>query len=485
MFLYRSGYLFALMFAIILLLNVNFTILRSLRNTLAVADLGGGAHLIPLFELFAGIPGALIMTWGLVLLINRFSIEKVFLLTLSLFLGFFLLFVFVIYPFLQQLHQINSGQSLILLFFMLFYAMSELWKPALAIILFWGLVNQYVPLNQAKKLYAPLMLGGSLGAILAAPITTLCTSKTIQTWLSFSSERWLSSFILLTLFITLIGAVTGILYYRLWNYFSAVDRKVNLDSTPKTEKRDFSFKDSIVFCWQTPALRLLSWIVIADYIAYSLGEVIFLDVLKLKFQDASEYCNYMAQLGLWSGILTFISSLFMTPFVLQRCYWITAALVTPLCLLITEGLFFLVLRERSFATLWLGWSEVDWMEAVIQLGSLQYCLCRGAKYSFFDASKEIAFVLMPEATRIKGKLVIDGFSARIGRGAGSILSLSLITLCGGVLASSFLSGLIALGTVLSWIVSTHQLGRLLDKKESRKNNLVQKIQHYLSLDKNI
>lgn len=45
-----------LMFNIFLLLNLNFTILRSLRNTLAVIDLGSGAHFIPVFELFGAMP---------------------------------------------------------------------------------------------------------------------------------------------------------------------------------------------------------------------------------------------------------------------------------------------------------------------------------------------------------------------------------------------------------------------------------------------
>ena len=40
---------FGLMFLIVCLINVNFSILRSMRSTLVVADAGGSAAFIPLF----------------------------------------------------------------------------------------------------------------------------------------------------------------------------------------------------------------------------------------------------------------------------------------------------------------------------------------------------------------------------------------------------------------------------------------------------
>jgi ATP:ADP antiporter, AAA family len=202
--------------------------------------------------------------------------------------------------------------------------------------------------------------------------------------------------------------------------------------------------------------------VIADYIAYSLGEVIFLDVLKLQFPNPTDYCNYMGTLALWGGIVTFVSSVFITPFVLQRYRWLVAALVTPICLLLTEGLFFIFLRAQSVGHLWFGWTEAEWIMVVVVLGSIQYCICRGAKYTLFDASKEIAFVWMPDFQRMKGKLVVDGLCARLGRGGASMLSIGLIKISGGVLGSALVTGFIALGMALSWLISTFKLGQFID-----------------------
>lgn len=99
---------------------------------------------------------------------------------------------------------------------------------------------------------------------------------------------------------------------------------------------------------------------------------------------------------------------------------------------------------------------------VVFLGAVQYTLCRGMKYSFFDASKELAFVYMPETIRMNGKLVVDGLSARVGRGTSSLLSLALLSLTGGVIASAFASSIIAIGFTISWIVSTFKLGKTID-----------------------
>src|SRR3990167_8784504 len=94
--------LFLLMFGIVCLLNVSYVILRSARNALTVADLGGGAGSIPWFELCGTMPGAVLMTLGLTWLLNRYSIQRVFFIVLIVFVTFFLVFAAGIYPLLPH-----------------------------------------------------------------------------------------------------------------------------------------------------------------------------------------------------------------------------------------------------------------------------------------------------------------------------------------------------------------------------------------------
>lgn len=439
-------------FTIIALLNLNFSILRSVRNTLVVAGGGGSASYIPYFELFGALPGAILMTYGFTKLLSRFSMHKVFLISLTLFLLFFLIATLGVYPFLPE--------SLHVHFSFVFYVVAELWKVGLLTVLFWGLVNQYMPLAEAKTLYAPLMLAGSIGAMLASPLIAACSSQVARERLSISDEPWTQALILMMLLLSLAGIATAYFYQRLF-------KQLQLFGQNDPPKEALRLGESVKSCFRSRYLLLLGWIVLVDYVAYSLGEVIFLDILKERFPLPCDYCNWMGNLSLWSGILTAISALILTPWILRRFHWTVAALATPLCLLVTEGAFFLVLRS-PFGKEWFGWTHLQWLEVVVFLGSLQYCLCRAAKYTLFDSSKELALVPLSPALKMQGKLVIDGIGSRLGRGSASILSIFLIEISGGVLNSSGPTGILAIGLALSWIFATGKLGEQVEVQNANR-----------------
>ena len=439
--------LFSLMFSIVCLLNVNYCILRSARNALVVTDLGHGASSIPIFELCGTMPGAVLMAFLLTKLLNRFSIHKVFLITLAVFSGFFLLFAVGIYPSLHlwkdAIAPYNESIAVLLpqTFSMLFFVMAELWKIALLTVLFWGLVNQYIPLTDAKRYYAPLMLGGSIGAMLSGPLVKLCTSDLI-------SHSWSRSLTLMMISLTLISYLTATLYTKLWKEFAGPKRE-------EKKEESMSLWESVRMCVKSPYLLLLGWITIADYVAYTLGEVIFLDVLKQKFPDPRQYCDYNGQLSFWSGLLTAICALIIAPLLLKKCRWVVASLITPACLLITEAAFFF--------TLWLPSKELH-LDLLVLFGTIFFCCVRAAKYTLFDTSKEISFLLLPPLEKMQGKLVIDGMCSRMGRGGASLASILLIQLCGGVLASALIAGWLALAIGASCVFSTLRLGLLVERK---------------------
>jgi AAA family ATP:ADP antiporter len=448
----RSKLLFVLMFGISVLLNINYAVLRSARTALAVADLGGGAGSIPWFELCGTMPGAVLMTLGLTWLLNRWSIRRVFLITLSIFVLFFLFFTIGVYPLLPR-----GGDALWLskLASMLFFVMAELWKIALLTILFWGLVNQYVPLDTAKKFYAPLMLGGSIGTIVAGPLISLCTSDLL------SSQSWSGSLIMISWTVALVGALTAWLFLLLWRILSGSTNSQT--ETPKEEKIA-SVWETFRTCFRSRYLMLLAWITIADYIAYALGEIIFLDILKQKFPDPRAYATFMGHLSVWNGILTAFSAVAITPFLLRRARWVVASMVTPVCLLVTQGAFFFSMWNTSLA---------HQIEVQVFLGALFYCLVRAAKSTLFDTSKEISFILLPPLEKMHGKLIVDGMCARLGRGGGSLLTILLIQGAGGVLASVPIAGCVAILISASCALATSRLGRLVDKRslaEVRESN---------------
>ncbi len=424
-----------LMYLAVILISTAFAILRNLRNTLAVTDLGGHALSIPYFELLGALPASALLSVALGCMLRRYSFQLTFSTTVFLFLLFFVLFTFFAYPFAHHLDDI-SRQFLSASFFV----MAELWKVALLTVLFWGLLNQNIPLADAKELYAPLMLASSLGTLVAGAVTTWAAGS--SDYIAFYDDPWRQTLTILIAVVVLLGVISVLLYGRIASHLGS-----------SVQYNSISYSASLI---SLPS-KLLALMVIADYIAYTLGEVIFLDALKQYCPKSQDYCIAMGHLSLWCGLLTVVSALWIAPGILQRYSWEIAALATPIALLITEGVFFLFLRLPNQCQLILGWEPMQWLQVVVWLGSFQYCLCRALKYTLFDSSKEIAFVMMSQDERMSGKLLIDGFCARLGRGSASGISLFLAHLTGGAIASAWLAAPIAMSACGVWIASTYRL----------------------------
>lgn len=471
--------IFGFMIFIVCLINVNFSILRSMRNALVVADTGGSAAYIPYFELFGTFPASILLTWALSRLMRIFSLRSIFSMTMLFFLTFFVVFAFWIYPHREAIHTLLENKLGVLFGLtrfkvifthwpdMVFYIMSELWKVALLSVIFWGFLNQKLSLEQAKRFYPPLLLGSSIGTILAGPITVFCTS--VFTWNNFalSSQRWQHSLYLLTAFLILCGLLTLFsfrsLFKRLQKTHAArVQLETHDSSEPKKEpfsKRLLSLSSSVRFLMKSPYLSSLLLIVIAEYICYALGELIFLETLKSRYPSPSEYCQYMGSLSFWMGIMTAFSALFLTPYLLQTYRWSRTVLITPILMVaITFGFFFVIYLGKI--GIFVGASPITF--AVI-LGSVHFCIGRAAKYTIFDAIKELAFIPLSQEAQMKGKLIIDGIGSRMGRGTSSLLSIVLFLIMGGPGESAIFAGILAITIAAISIPAARFIGLELEK----------------------
>jgi AAA family ATP:ADP antiporter len=433
-----------------------------MRNALVVADTGGSAAFIPYFELFGTFPASIGLTWAISRLMRRFSSRFIFSTTMLFFLSFFLLFAFSIYPNREKIHALIgvSGEFFTHWPDMIFYIMSELWKVALLSVIFWGFLNRNLSIDEAKRFYPPLLLGSSIGTIISGPITVFCTSALSWNWMPLSDQRWQHSLYLLTLFLILSGSLTIALFSTLFKKF---EQRSNSDQISDPKREPFSHKllslsSSLKYLMKSPYLSSLLLIVVAEYVSYALGELIFLETLKNKYPNPSEYCKFMGNLSFWMGILTAVSALFLTPFLLQTYRWSRIALITPILMVfITFSFFFVTCFGKLFT---------DPLLIAVVLGSLHFCIGRAAKYTLFDAIKELAFIPLNQEGQVKGKLVIDGIGSRLGRGGSSFLSIGLFLALGGPAESALFVGILALCFALISIHPAYSIGLELEKSNS-------------------
>lgn len=456
----ESAFVFLLSFAIVCLINVNYSILRSLRNTLVVSCTEAGAELIPAIQLWGLLPLTFLLVYVISRFMRKYSQTKVFFLVTLLFLGFFNIHAFFIYPFQNTLEKLVSPpeflKSLSSLYLLCkhwssgsYFIAAELWKVAILSLLFFGFLNRTLSLKEAKGMYSPLLLGGSLGGLLAGPLTVLSAKISHFLLQSYGFSKWHATYLMLTIVMTLIG-------FLIMGLFAVLKNRVQLKELSNETKPKISFKDSLFEFIKNKYLFSLGVIVIADYIAYFLFEVFFLDLLKKAYPDPNVYCQFNGTLTFWTSVLTLLSSLFITPVILLKKSWKIAALITPSAIGLSIIFFSMVLGcESAWMKAMSNLLGLTPLKIAIIFGSLQFCVCRAMKGTLFDASKELAYFPLSEDLKSKGKLVIDGLASRTGYCLAAGINQSLFSIFGsfqaGIPAAALIS-FVAVGFSIKGVV---------------------------------
>lgn len=138
-------------------------------------------------------------------------------------------------------------------------------------------------------------------------------------------------------------------------------------------------------------------------------------------------------------------------------------MLTPLVMLVTSLLFFVFIvfnQDLMGITSLLGTTP---LAIAVFLGALQNCLSKGAKYSVFDATKEMAFIPLPRQQKIKGKAAIDGVLSRFGKSGASFALQTMIVSFGGLLACTPYATGLMLMVLVGWTYATKRLGTIIDE----------------------
>ncbi len=92
-------------------------------------------------------------------------------------------------------------------------------------------------------------------------------------------------------------------------------------------------------------------------------------------------------------------------------------------------------------------------------GSMQNCFARVSKYTFFDATKELAFIPLSKESKLKGKAAIDGVGSRLGKSGGSLIHQGLLIAFGTVALSAPIVGVLLFAVIAAWMVAVKSLGK--------------------------
>ena len=190
-------------------------------------------------------------------------------------------------------------------------------------------------------------------------------------------------------------------------------------------------------------------------------EVLWKEQVSLLYPHPADFNMYMGKVMTYIGITSTLFALFICGQVIRRFGWTTAAYLTPMLMLVTGILFFSFLLFRDVgimgtAAAFFGTSPLIMCAF---FGSLQNCFARAGKFTFFDVTKEMAFIPLSAECKLKGKAAIDGVGSRLGKSGGSFFHQILLMIFGSVAMSTpFVAGIL-LVTILAWMLAVRSLGK--------------------------
>lgn len=457
----------------------NYTILRDAKDSLVVTAPGSGAETISFLKLYGTLPFAIILMTMYSKLATILSKPKLFYTMMGVFITFFAVFGFVLFPMKEAIHA--SPETLAawteamprLKWFLplianwtysLFYVFSELWGTVGLSVLFWQLANDITKVTEAKRFYPLFGLIGNIGVYLSGKMLTEVTKyykhlPEAERW--DESMKWIMIALLTSFVIILViyrwirtNVMTDI---RLYDPSQSAGAK-------KKKKAKLGFVESLKVVFSSKYLAYLAVLVLAYGIGINLVEVTWKSQMKLQYPTAAEYTMMMGYFSQTTGVATIVLML-VGAYILRRFGWFTGAIITPTLMLITGSLFFtFIVFQDSAAGILAALNMTPVLMAVI-IGWSQNVMTKGAKYSLFDPTKEMAYIPLPGDLRTQGKAAVDGVGGRLGKSGGGIIQQVLLV---GIVGATQISiapyiAVILIVVVLAWLFSVVKLNKEFQK----------------------
>ncbi|HLG18469.1 MAG TPA: Npt1/Npt2 family nucleotide transporter [Bdellovibrionota bacterium] len=292
-----------------------------------------------------------------------------------------------------------------------------LWTALGAFVLtsgFWVVTAEFFPIRRAKRLFALISAGGTIGAL------TLGTSI----------KPLIKQIGLVQMIPALIGLVGLFLLLQV-----LLPARKDMDPKEKEGERT-STRESLHLVWRNEHLRTLASIVFAATLASTLLDYQFKEQVRASLQSREQLAGFFGSFYGWTGLISLLLQVVVTAPLLARTGVGTTFAVLPMVLLAgSTGLFLLP-------------------------GLIAATLARGAdnsiRKSIFRSAVEVVYIPLPTQVRRKTKTFIDSLVDAAAEGAGSGLIFLCITL--GGLPSKYLSILVGV-SALGFLGLSRQIGR--------------------------
>jgi ATP:ADP antiporter, AAA family len=466
------------MLFIFFLLAFDYNVLHCMKDALVVTAKNSGAEVIPFIKVWVMFPASIFLTWVFIRLSNRFSRENVFYIMLGSFLIFFFLFAFFLYPKRESVHLHTVADSLALVLpegckglismirywsFSIFYAMAELWSNIVLSMLCWGFANQITKLDEAKRFYGLLGVGINISGIAAGQLSIFAAELSQSKIAPMAAgDSWGPTLEYLITMVVGAGALALLLFAYLNRTLKAnpaLGPSSDSVAANKGKKPKLSMRENIKYLLSSRYMLCLVAIVVSYNVVINLVEVLWKHEVKELYPNPLSYNLYMNQVTTWIGILATLVSLLVSGNSLRLFGWTPTAMITPAILLITSIGFFGSFFIKDSPELALAFAGISPLTLVVFFGTLQNCCSRAAKYTVFDATKEMVFIPLSSEEKIKGKAAVDGICNRLGKSGGSVIYQFLLVIFTTISACAPYVAIFLFSIIGIWMIAVRSLGK--------------------------
>lgn len=458
-------------------ISLVYAILTCMKDTLVVTSKGSGPEVIPVLKGWIVLPCAIIATLIYSKLSNIFKRSTLFYGTIGILLFILLIYGFVLYPNANTLQPDSSANWLlhklgghyshwvsIYRYWIqsLFFVTAELWASLVIFLLFWGFTNHITSVGEAKRTYTIFIAAGDVATIIAGPLILYYAKK-------FSHFDFLFTMQCMIGYVIAFGIIIMGLYYYLTNVVLKEPRfKLPEVLEHEEEKTKLSLLGGLKLIASSKYLLCLAVMVIGYGLCINLIEVTWKAHLKLLYPSAADYQSFMGSVTTCVGIVAFLTVLFVGGGCIRFFGWHFSSQLTPIVIGFTGlAFFFFVLLNRYFNlsnTLLFGFTPLAFL---VFFGAFQNVISKVMKYSFFDPTKEMAFIPLDVESKVKGKAAIDVVGSRFGKSGSAWIQVGLIDLLGtgSILSITHLLAPIVTIAVIGWILSVRYVNKEFTKRQ--------------------
>ena len=420
---------FFFMCAMIFCTIFSYGLLRAYKDALILSAPGSGAEVLPFLKIYIMLPMTVLVTLGYMKLRKNFGMSFVYPLVICSFLLLFVLYALVLFPMRDSVHpnaawtqMMQQSYPPLRYFFaiigrwvdVLFYVTAELWGTFSLNVLFWQFANETTTASQSKRLYPLYVMSGNMALLALFPVLQHVSKNQYNDLFEVCG-------------IVLLCGLCMLFFFSAAASTDGACAALRADQSQPARQK-FTMSKSLSVLFQSRYIRYIAFLVFAYGFLISVMELIWKSQLQMVYTSRQDLLHFISYYNLFAGVLTIIMN-YVSKGVIRRTSWKVGAIITPVFSGVLSVVFFVFVLNMNFILALSSSFQVLPLSLTVWFGSCSVMLMKGTKYSFFDPTKEMAFIPLDVDLKVNGKAAVDGIGGRLGKSASGFVASVLLMLC--------------------------------------------------------